>query len=78
MNILKESAQHKKSESRIQSVSYRELLFLIDALQVFLLFDVCTAYKVKVLKIEIFAVCESVLIVNIFLKILLVVCLLID
>ena len=70
MNILKGSAQHKKSESlnRVfsQSVTENFFFFLIDVLQVFLLFDVCTAYKVKVLKIEIFTVCESVLIVNIF------------
>ena len=68
MNILKESAQHKKSESRIQSVSYRELLFLIDALQVLLLFDVCTAHNIKYKRLRYSQSVSQSLIVNHFLK----------
>ena len=62
MNILRESAQLKKSTYLISySVSHLQRIscsLLIDVLQVCCLFDVCTTYKVQ--NIEIFTVSESV------------------
>ena len=59
MNILREVHSLRRVSHSIRYSVTQRTSFLIDVLQACWLFDVCTAFKVKVQKIEIFTVAES-------------------